>query len=374
MAASINDLITAVMNGGAPVPTTVSSIRTPGATTLSVIALTHWPVVSGVHFVTGTPMTDAEGNAVINPTSLALWKAIVSGTTLVNLTLEASATGADPGNSVNDIVQMAPDSAWAQDLFTALTLEHNTLGNHTQAMTINGDNVWNILTQEWVPSNESWAFASASTITVPSNATLKYQIGDILQLTQSATVKYFTVIGVTATVLTVSPLLGVTLANSAITANSYAHTTPFGAPAGAAFNPYKFSTVIPSQSFSATGFTAAKIAITNTPIFDTGNNFSTANSRFVAPVAGYYFFFAQADWFVVNGVQMRVMLYKNGSFFRYGNQAANNTGVNFNVMVVVASLMFLNAGDYVEVWGGQSSGSSVSVSDGYFDGYLVSQT
>lgn len=125
------------MNGGAPVPTTASAIRTPGATTLSCVALTHWPVVSAVHFVTGTPMTDAEGNPVINPTSLCLWKGIVSGTTITGLFLEASATGSDPGNSVNDIVQMAPDSAWAQDLYTALTNDHSTIGYHKKLTDIN---------------------------------------------------------------------------------------------------------------------------------------------------------------------------------------------------------------------------------------------
>lgn len=221
MAASINDLITAVMNGGAPVPTTVSSIRTPGANTLACVALTHWPVVSAVHFVTGTPMTDAEGNAVINPTSLALWKAIVSGTTLTGLLLEASATGSDPGNSVNDIVQMAPDSAWAQDLYTALTAEHNTLGQHTAATEIAGNNVANALLEAWNTVSDSWVFASANTVTIPSDATTKYDVGDYVMFTQSAAVAYYRIAGVTSTVLTLIGVNGAVVANSAITAVSY---------------------------------------------------------------------------------------------------------------------------------------------------------
>lgn len=221
MAASITDLITAVMNGGAPVPTTASAIRTPGATTLSAVALTHWPVVSAVHFVTGTPMTDAEGNAVINPTTLCLWKAIVSGTTLTNLTLEASATGSDPGNSVNDIIQMAPDSAWAQDLFTALTAEMNTLGHHT-AITANtvvingtGTELGNVAVSGWNSTTDTFVYASANTITVNNGAL--YQVGWRLKFTHNGVVKYAVIIGISTNTLTLLLLGGATLTNLAIT-------------------------------------------------------------------------------------------------------------------------------------------------------------
>lgn len=131
MSASINDLFTAVENGGAPQPTTVTSIRTPGATSLAVASTVQWPTVTAVHFVTGTPTVDTLGNAIIDPTTLCLWKGIVSGSSIVDMVLRDSPGGTDPGNAINDIVQMAPDSAWAEDFFLAATAEHDTEGHHT---------------------------------------------------------------------------------------------------------------------------------------------------------------------------------------------------------------------------------------------------
>lgn len=81
----------------------------------------------------------------------------------------------------------------------------------------------------WIDANETWTFASASTITVPTDATIRYQVGDVIKLTQSATIKYFQIQSLTSTVLTVFGLSSATVANSAITANYYAHKdAPFG--------------------------------------------------------------------------------------------------------------------------------------------------
>lgn len=68
----------------------------------------------------------------------------------------------------------------------------------------------------WIPAEQTWAYASASTITVPSGAASKYQKGDKIKLTQT-TVKYFYVVGVVDTVLTVTGGTDYTVANAAIT-------------------------------------------------------------------------------------------------------------------------------------------------------------
>ena len=82
----------------------------------------------------------------------------------------------------------------------------------------------------WIDANESWAYASASTITVPSGAAAKYAKGDKIKLTQT-TVKYFYVVGVADTVLTVNGGTDYTVANAAITLNYYSHaTSPIGFP------------------------------------------------------------------------------------------------------------------------------------------------
>jgi hypothetical protein len=89
----------------------------------------------------------------------------------------------------------------------------------------------------WIDANESWAYASASTITVPSGAVAKYAKGDKIKLTQT-TVKYFYVIGVADTVLTVTGGSDYTVANAAITANYYSHaTSPIGFPGSFAYSP-----------------------------------------------------------------------------------------------------------------------------------------
>jgi hypothetical protein len=121
MSASINDKITAVENGGAPVATTVSSARSIGGTSLSCVALTNWPTDTAVHLI--TYQKNADGT--INTDTLCLWKGIVSGTTIGTLTLK---DGTDAGNSVGDFVEMAPTSAYAQDLYNALVTSHNTDG------------------------------------------------------------------------------------------------------------------------------------------------------------------------------------------------------------------------------------------------------
>lgn len=82
----------------------------------------------------------------------------------------------------------------------------------------------------WIDANETWTYASASTITVPTGAASRYAKGDKIKLTQT-TVKYFYVVGVADTVLTVTGGSDYTVANAAITANYYSHaSSPIGFP------------------------------------------------------------------------------------------------------------------------------------------------
>lgn len=81
----------------------------------------------------------------------------------------------------------------------------------------------------WIPVSDSWAYASSTTITVPSDATTKYKAGDKIKLVQSATTKYFDVVSVASTVLTVRGVTTETVANSAISDIYYSKVeTPQG--------------------------------------------------------------------------------------------------------------------------------------------------
>ncbi|GEM_PF-6446580 len=82
----------------------------------------------------------------------------------------------------------------------------------------------------WTPVSDSWAYASASTVTVPSGAAVIYSVGDKLRLTNSS-VKYFYIVGVADTVLTITGGSDYTLVSAAISSISYSHAaSPVGFP------------------------------------------------------------------------------------------------------------------------------------------------
>jgi hypothetical protein len=55
----------------------------------------------------------------------------------------------------------------------------------------------------WIPAEETWTYASATTITVPSGAASKYQKGDKIKITNNSATKYFSVVGVGGAAVTV---------------------------------------------------------------------------------------------------------------------------------------------------------------------------
>lgn len=83
----------------------------------------------------------------------------------------------------------------------------------------------------WTSAGETWTYASSTSITVPSDATAKYSPGDKIRLKQGGSYKYFYVIGVTSTVLTVTGGSDYSVANASITDNYYSKSvTPVGFP------------------------------------------------------------------------------------------------------------------------------------------------
>ena len=83
----------------------------------------------------------------------------------------------------------------------------------------------------WVSANETWAYASSTTITVPTGATGKYSVGDKVRIYQANTLKYFYITGVAATTLTVNGGSDYTVANSTILNPCYSKAeTPQGFP------------------------------------------------------------------------------------------------------------------------------------------------
>jgi hypothetical protein len=83
----------------------------------------------------------------------------------------------------------------------------------------------------WTPARETWTYASATTITVPSGAEDKYQKGDKIRLKQGGDYKYWPIIAVADELLTIAENDDYTLADAEITDNYYSKVeNPQGFP------------------------------------------------------------------------------------------------------------------------------------------------
>jgi hypothetical protein len=130
------------------------------------------------------------------------------------------------GSAILDEDTMASDSA------TKLATQQSIKAMH--------DTGWSAIT-------ETLTYASATTITVAAGAVSRYQKGDKLKLTQTTT-KYFSIITVADTLLTVTGGTDYTVANAAITTPQLSRIeNPFGWPEWFAYTPsFVGSTTNPS--------------------------------------------------------------------------------------------------------------------------------
>lgn len=105
----------------------------------------------------------------------------------------------------------------------------------------------------WVSVNETWTYASATTITVASGAASRFQKGDKLKLTNNS-VKYFYIVGVADTLLTITGGTTHTLVSAAITSPYLSRIeNPFGFPTWFAYAPTVISGSGTLTTASATG-------------------------------------------------------------------------------------------------------------------------
>lgn len=89
----------------------------------------------------------------------------------------------------------------------------------------------------WNSVADTWTYASASTITVPSGAASLYQVGDKIKFTQT-TAKYAVISAVADTLLTIIVNTDYVVANAAITSPCVSRMeNPFGWPSSFAYTP-----------------------------------------------------------------------------------------------------------------------------------------
>jgi hypothetical protein len=249
-----------------------------------------------------------------------------SGSTLVTLVRNVDGGGTDQDHAIGAIVEFVPDVVLQQSVNDVITAQHSVAGVHSDALVTTlkatsaevttGTEDAKIATPKaikdagivvtpvkassaevttgtddakfttpkalkdagisassagvgsdgWTATSDAWTYASASTINVPSGAASLYNKGDRVKFTQT-TVKYFVVVAVADTLLTVAVNTDYTVANAAISAISYSHqASPVGFPDWFAFTPTYSSgggafTNNPTKTESSYSITGNKITV-----------------------------------------------------------------------------------------------------------------
>jgi len=164
----------------------------------------------------GTSILDTNGNELAKLTATA---SAVNEVTLANGAIGTGPTVSATGDDTNIDLYLKGKG-------TGQVKAHDGVG-YSALTPIDG----------WVYANETWTYASASTITVPSGAASKYAVGDRIKWTQT-TVKYGVIVAVADTLLTIAINTDYTVANAAISANYYSHAvSPIGYPSSFNYTP-----------------------------------------------------------------------------------------------------------------------------------------
>ncbi len=230
----------------------------------------------------------------------------ISTRTLTGVTRGLGGSTAQPHNSGALVEENISIDHW-NDLIASLSVEHNSAGTHKSALVTTlkasaaevttGTNDTKIVTplaaqalggaDGWISANETWTYASASTITVPSGAASKYGVGDRIKWTQT-TVKYGVIVAVADTLLTIAVNTDYVVTNAAITLNYYSHeASPIGYPTYFAYTPTVTAGAGSITTYTATGRynqIGKKVSFEANAII-TDNGTGSSNLIFTLPIA-----------------------------------------------------------------------------------------
>jgi len=253
------------------------SVADASTTTVPLSSVTNLPTDTAIDAVINR--VDANGTAT--PTAEETVTGVVSGTNLVTCTRGVEGTA--QAHAAGSVVEILLTSNMWDDFVDGILVQHNQLGLHTditasdvtasgtvstdvvaEKTAATGVTVDGVLLKDgevttdvvnektaaagvtidgllikdgrvagwdaWMPAEQTWTYASATTITIPAGGAAKYAKGDKIKLTQT-TVKYFSIVGVADTVLTITAGTSYTLVDAAISANYYSKVeNPQGFP------------------------------------------------------------------------------------------------------------------------------------------------
>ena len=274
------------------------------------------------------------------------------------------------------ITQLSELTTAAQDDYIVIV---DTSTGTTKKITVK--NLTGLPDVGWIASGETWSYSAwnstlkQATITVPSDATTKYQEDMFIRFAQATGgTKYGKIMSVTSTTLVVY-MGSYTLNNEAISSPVY---SPLASPIGVAasiakYNPYKF--LIYRNAAWTDGASAYIRVQHDTTVFDTNANADivTTKGRYTAPVTGIYDFQWSVSKIVTAGAAALSLLYKNGVATIKGNEAVQGAA-SVTFTSTGSAKLELTAGDYVEVFSYGSGGAgNVGVGNTMFAGECSSR-
>ena len=139
--------------------------------------------------------------------------------------------------------------------------------------------------------------------------------------------------------------------------------------AGRVTMPYQPAFMVADSNLTSAG--PNEIIEFNQVILNNGGHFSTATSRFTAPISGIYYFHYHSFLDTTNSSGSEVYLYKNGgnNFPRPIRNYTSDISGAYGPPVTIQATVYLSANDYVQVW---TQGLILHGNDAnYFGGYLI---
>jgi hypothetical protein len=165
--------------------------------------------------------------------------------------------------------------------------------------------------------------------------------------------------------------LGIGTAGQVLKVNSGATALEWGTSAsGATFSGCR----VTKSSAQSTSNSADSVLTFDTETFDVDgyHDNSTNNSRITIPSGktGYFLINGQVSW-AANASGVRLMdIYKNGATRLARNEDGNNGG-SYNKVSQASTIVYLTAGDYVELRAFQESGGNLNVNSGDSQTYFA---